>query len=253
MPHIIAALFEDYATAQRALQAMMTSGVARDRIAVVGENAGHEVSSVSGFRELSARDDLLAELHDLPLPDEDLELFEQGLRRGHVLISARVERENMEEAIGVIEMFDPVDMDRRSESSTNRPGASARPGADVGEPLGAGLTGGADAGQTNTAAVPGMGQMTDRTDDVGSADLRTDETSTGDMGRSSTTATGHRREEERAGRPGVMELDQSPDASLATKVAPGISGTASAHGNAKPDLFRRDSTRMGRVRAYSRG
>jgi len=72
------------------------------------------------------------------------------------------------------------------------------------------------------------------------------------MGLSSTTATGHRREEERAGRPGVMEMDQSPDASVATKMAPSIGGTASTRGNAKPDLFRRDSTRMGRVRAYSR-
>ncbi|HEV2559477.1 MAG TPA: hypothetical protein VGU45_12685 [Microvirga sp.] len=252
MPHMIAALFRDYATAQQALQAMMGAGVARDRIAIVGESPGREVSSISGFRELSARDDVMAELHDLPLPDEDLQAFEGGLRQGHVLISARVERENMNEAINVIEMFDPLDMDGLSESRSKEvrlPRASA---ADLGGPLGAGITAGGDAGQTNTPAMPGMGSMTDRTDDLGSADLRTDETSTGNMGLSSTTATEHRRAEERAGRPGVMEMDQSPDAGLATKMAPGIGGTASAAGNAKPDLFRRDSTRMGRVRAYSR-
>jgi hypothetical protein len=228
MPHIIAALFQDYATAQRALQAMMEAGVTRDRIAIVGENAGHQVSSVSGFRELSARDDAMAELHDLPLPDEDRRLFEEGLRQGHVLISARVDRANMEEAVSVIDMFDPLDVDRESAAWNRGAGAG---GADLGAPLGAGLTGGGDAGQTNTAAVPGMGTMTDRTDDIGAAELRTDETATNDMGLSSTTATGGRRPEERAERPGVLELAQR-------------SGDANA--------YRRETGRTGRVRAYSR-
>ena len=114
MPHIVAALFEDHAQAQRALQAMMEAGVARDRIALLGRHEGSEVSAISGFRELSARDDTLVELHDLPLPQEDLRLFEQGLRHGCALISARVERSNLDAAIQVIEMFDPLDLDRHS-------------------------------------------------------------------------------------------------------------------------------------------
>ena len=79
MPRIITALFENHAQAQRALQAMMEAGVTRDRISLVGRDAGSEVSSISGFRELSARDDTLVELHDLPLPEEDLREFERGL------------------------------------------------------------------------------------------------------------------------------------------------------------------------------
>ncbi len=255
MPHIIAALFRDQAGAQAALQALMESGVARDRIAIVGESEGGEVSSISGFRELSARDDVMAELHDLPLPEEDLHVFEHGLRRGHVLMSARVDRDNMDAAMRVIDLFEPLDVDHESEGWLREPGGQAAAGADVGGPLAAGITAGTGPGQTNTAAVPGMGTMTDRTDDLGSADLRTAEAGQpgpSDLGLSSTTATGHRREEERAGRPGVMEMDQSPDASLATKMAPGTGGTASGRGNAKPDLYRRDSVRMGRVRAYSR-
>lgn len=257
MPHIIAALFEDQAGAQRALQALMETGVARDRIAIAGESEGREVSSISGFRELSARDDALAELHDLPLPDEDLQLFENGLRRGHVLMSARVDRDDMEEAMRVLDMFDPIDLDRESEAWSRgdaRPERSAG-GPDVGAPLAAGLTAGMGPGTSNTAAVPGMGTMTDRTDDLGSADLRTmeaQESGQSDFGLASTTATGHRQAEERAGRPGTMELDESPDAALATKMAPGTGATASAHGNTKPDLYRRDTVRIGRVRAYSR-
>ena len=261
MPHIIAALFEDQARAQRALQGLMEAGVARDRIAIVGEGEGREVSSISGFRELSARDDTTADLHDLPLPDEDLQIFEQGLRRGHVLMSARVDRENMEEAIRVIDLFDPIDIDRQSEAWSREPGgAGGAGGADVGEPLAAGVTAGMGTGTSNTAVMPGTGTMTDHTHDVGSADLRTTEAGQAgqsDLGLTSTTATGHRRDEERAGAPGVMELDQgaqdpSTDASLATKMAPGTGGVASRHGNTKPDLYRRESVRVGRVRAYSR-
>ena len=258
MPQIIAALFEDQGRAQRALQALMETGVARDRIAVFGDGGNREVSSISGFRELSARDDVMAELHDLPLPEEDLQVFEQGLRRGHVLMSARVDRDNMEEAMRVIDMFDPLDVDRESERWAREPGAPMpnAGGADIGAPLAAGLTAGTGPGTTNTPAVPGMGTMTDRTDDVGSGDLRTTEAGQDggtDLGLTSTTATGHRRDEERAGRPGTLELDRGgADASVATKMAPGTGPTASARGNTKPDLYRRETVRIGRVRAYSR-
>jgi hypothetical protein len=257
MPHIIAALFEDRGRAERALQALMETGVARDRIAIIGEDEDGDVSSISGFRELSARDDTTAELHDLPLPDEDLRVFERGLRRGHVLMSARVDRADMEEAIRVIDMFDPLDVDRESEAWPRDGDAAGQNsgGADTGAPLAAGLTAGMAAGLTNTPATPGMGTMTDRTDDIGSADLRTTEAGRPgetDRGLSSTTATGHRRDEERAGRPGVLEIDEGTDAARATKMAPGTGATASARGNAKPDLYRRDTVRTGRVRAYSR-
>ena len=50
MPRIVAALFEDQAAAQRALQAMLGTGVARDRIAITGGSDGREVSSISGFQ-----------------------------------------------------------------------------------------------------------------------------------------------------------------------------------------------------------
>ena len=257
MPHIIAALFEDQGRAERALEALLESGVARDRIAIVGESDGREVSSISGLRELSARDDAMAELHDLPLPDEDLRAFERGLRRGHVLMSARVDRADLEEAMRVIDMFEPLDVDRESEAwsrDEDRAGQNAG-GADLGGPLAAGLSAGAAPGTTNTPAAPGMGTMTDQTDDIGSADLRTAEAGRSgatEEGPSSTTATGHRRAEERAGRPGVLELHEGMDASVATKMAPGVGATASARGNTKPDLYRRETVRIGRVRAYSR-
>ncbi len=241
MPRIVTALFEDRAAAQRALQALMEAGVTRDRIALVGEDPGRDVSSISGFRDLSARDDGLAGLHDLPLPDEDLRLFEEGLRRGHALLSARVDTENMEEAVRVIDLFEPLDLDHRSrEWQGGQQGGTG--GADVGGPLAAGLTGGNTAGTTNTGALPGMGSLTYRTHEAGTADPRTREASVSDMGLSSTSETGGRREEARAGAPGVLELSQGQTVNPAA--GQGFSGGG--------DRYRRETNLTGRVRAYSR-
>jgi len=250
MPHIVTALFENHAQAQRALQAMMEAGVTRDRIALLGGDHGSEVSSISGFRELSARDDTLVQLHDLPLPEEDLRLFEQGVRNGCALLSARVERSNLDEAIQVIEMFDPLDLDRQSQE-WNRDEPHGGQGVDVGAPLGAGLTGGTSGAGTNVESAPGMSAMADDPSVLGASDRRTDEAGLSDHGRS-TMPTGQRRAEERAGAPGVLELGAQGDAQLAAKVTPNAAGTAGMGLNAEPDLFRRETNRSGRVRAYSR-
>lgn len=200
MPRIVTALFKDRAAAQSALSALLGMGMARDRIAIL--EGGHgQVSSISGFRELSARDDGDAGLQDLGLPEEDVAELGEGLRRGGALLSARIESRDLEEVVSTLEMFDMLDLDSATQAGRAR-GPDRGPGA----PLGAGITGGASAGSTNTAALPGMGQMADHTSDVGSADLRTGEAGLSDQGRSTLPASGDRRAEERAGAPGVAEL-----------------------------------------------
>jgi hypothetical protein len=221
---MIAALFDTYSAAERALQALLGSGTARDRIALVGKKPGAEVSSISGFHDLE-RDDDLAALADLNLPEEDRRTFEAGLRHGCSLIAARIDREQMEEAMAVIETFEPLDLDRRSEAwQRDHDSASARAGAETGPgaPLGAGLTAGGQAGQTNTAAAPGMGSLAGATHDLGSADLRSGDAVHSGAGRASTAAAGPAGEG-RAGRPGVLEAGRA---------------------------FRRDMNLAGRVRAY---
>ena len=226
MPHIVTALFENHAQAHRALQAMMEAGMTRDRIALVGGDQASEVSSISGFRELSARDDTLVELQDLPLPEEDLRQFEQGLRRGCALLSARVDQSDLEQAIQVIEMFDPLDLDRHSREWTGEQ-PHRNPGVDAGAPLGAGLTGGTSAAGTNVESVPGMGSMADDPSLLGTSDRQSAAGGFSDPA-SSTMPTGQRRAEERAGAPRVLELA------------------------AGRQVFRRETNRSGRVRAYTR-
>jgi hypothetical protein len=227
MPRILTALFETRADAERALQALLGSGLARDRIALIGEPEGKGITQNMSLAQVGARDDSHAALHDLPLPAEDMQLFEQSLRRGHALLSARLDSQEMDQAIGTIEMFDPVDLDRRSREWRSNEGGHGE-GTGVGAPLGESLrpTAGAMAGQTNSSTIPGMGSLVDAAHDSGSADLRADELGRGQRGADSTVPTrGH--PDERAGMEGVLEL--------------------------APGRARRDEARLGRVWSYSIG
>ena len=205
MSRIVTALFQDRAQAQQALQSLLETGIAQTRITTIGMDDGREVSGISGFRTLDIPDESRAALRGLELPAGDVSLFEQELQRGCSLIAARVDRENMDQAIQVLEMFDPVDLDQNSRTVAEN-SAPQGGGADVGGPLGAGITGGSGAGTTTTSALPGMGLMAEAADDLGSADLRTGETGQPNAGASTTTGTGSRRSDERADREGVNEL-----------------------------------------------
>jgi hypothetical protein len=207
MPRIVTALFKDRAQAQQALQALIAMGIAQSRINGIGFAAAREVPSISGFRTLTPSDDARAELGGLGLPQSELRAFERGLNRGGALIAARVDADRMDEAVRTLEMFDPLELDPETEASA----ASAQAGGVVEAPLAAGLTGGAAGGMTNTDALPGMGQMTNATDALGTADSRTRESAQPGVGAESTAAGG-RRETERADLPGVNELgaDSTP-------------------------------------------
>ncbi|MBM1171190.1 hypothetical protein [Microvirga arabica] len=233
MPQMITALFRDPAQARQALQSLLETGIAQNRIVAVGNQDAREISSISGFRSLSARDDSMEALHDLNLPESDRRLFEQGLHRGHTLIAARVDRDDAEDAMRVLEMFDPVDLDGSSREWLSQNG-SDRTGADAGAPLGAGITGGSGGGMTTTSSLPGMGLMAEGADDLGTTDLRTDEFAQTNQGSSTTVGTGARRSDERANREGVNELavDTRPSAD-------------------QPGLMQRHMNRGGRIWAYS--
>jgi hypothetical protein len=209
MPRIVTALFKERAQAQQGLQALMAAGIAQTRITTIGLSEGdRDVSSISGFRTLDVPHESHAALQSLELPEGDQSLFRQGLQRGCVLIAARVDRESLDEAIRVLEMFEPMDLDRESREWAEG-SASQAGGADVGGPLGAGLTGGTSGSTTNTSSLPGMGLMAEAADDLGSADLRADETAQPGHGLSTTTGTAARREDARADREGVNELSGS--------------------------------------------
>ncbi|QFU15261.1 hypothetical protein [Microvirga thermotolerans] len=192
MPHLVTALYENAGDAHRALQALLEMGMAPTRIVVAGIPEGREVSSISGFRTLSIGADGIPDLRELPLPEEDLRRFSQAVRRGSTLVAAQVGADE-EEAVRILEMFSPVEPNEDGSPGT---GGSGDRSAPLASPLGAGLTGGMAEGQTNTAALPGMGTMTGG-DDPGTSDLRTEDARLG--GGSTLPTSGSRDREERPG------------------------------------------------------
>lgn len=237
MPRTITALFHDAAAADRALEGVIASGIARDRIAIVGEDR-HPASELAPTRTRPERPST-RQLAQLRLPPEDERLFAEGLRRGHVMVSVGVDDRDTDRCIEVLEMFDPVDLDRRSSEWLSAHGGGSG-GTGPGAPLAAGLSAGGQGGQTNTATLPGMGQLTGDGSALGTGDLRTTEAKDA-QGTADTTVpvTGDTRAENRAGAPGVGQLS-----------AASPSGGASG---GPLDSARRDTSRGGRVRTYTGG
>lgn len=216
MPRIVAALFETPAQAENALHALLESGVARDRISVIGIDRGREISSISGFRDLSASDERSPEAPGLSLPDDDRRLFAEGLRRGGALVMARIDGDDLADAVNILDMFDPVDLDRRSQEQEPHQETDG-PGVDLGAPLGTGL--GAAASVSETGSIPGMGLMRN-----GALDL---------TGKPSDTEAGEgdRRSDERADAPGVNELGQGDRADTPGMGMMGVSGVERTQGS----------------------
>jgi hypothetical protein len=251
MPQLIAALFETRARAEEALAALIGTGLASDRLRIIGGSEGGDAAAMSSAEEIATGSEDPTALRGLGLPEEDASAFAAGLSGGGAVLAARVDEAEMDEAIRVVDTFEPIDLDGRTEERREA-GSGGMAAADAGGALGAGLSAGGIGGQTNTGALPGMGAMAEGTGDIGSGDLRTQDVGLSDMGRSSATATGAGRDNERADAPGALELGAPPDARLATEQAPGAEQTAGMGLNAKPDLFRRETNRVGRVRAYAK-
>jgi hypothetical protein len=202
MPSTIAALFDDAGRAEEALQALITAGLTGHRTALIRPEI--HATELTPFRDPASGQAALGP-EGSALPLEDRAAFEAGLRRGGAVLIADIVRDP-EEAARIVETFGPADLDGRTEALRHgAAGSGAGEGVDVGAPLGAGLTAGMGLGNTNLDSLPGAGMLADDPSTLGTADLRADEMSTGNGGRSAVP-TGGRRAEARAGAPGVREL-----------------------------------------------
>lgn len=154
MPRTIAALFDSRADAEGAFHALLEAGVAGHQSALLAcrEPASSELAP---RRTLSPdHDDVRRALRELRLPAPDTAEFEEAVRHGGCLLSARVDAAAAARAVEIIEAFNPVDLDRPA-ADRRRSDVGTGPGA----PLGAGLTAGAGPGLSQTASLPGLAGM----------------------------------------------------------------------------------------------
>jgi uncharacterized protein (TIGR02271 family) len=143
MTSTITALFDNRADADAAKERLKTARVDVDHIHV------HDKTS-SGYRDsgYSTHDDrgIWDSIKNAFLPDEDRHTYEEGVRRGGVLLTADVDDSNVDEAVAVLEEANSIDIDDRS--TQWRSNGWDYPASAVG----AGATGGAAFASTGTAA-----------------------------------------------------------------------------------------------------
>lgn len=105
----ITAMFDSADAASRARDRLLEVGVPPDNVQVIYHGAG-------GERAGSDDKGLWESIKDFFTGDAaDRDAYEEGIRRGGHLLTARVEDEYVEEAMATLEDSDAIDLDRRAE------------------------------------------------------------------------------------------------------------------------------------------
>lgn len=136
MSSTITAMFDNRAEAEAAQERLRSARVDADNINI------HDKSS-EGFRQegYSTHDDrgFWGTIKNAFLPDEDRHTYEEGLRRGGVLLTADVDDDCIDDAVRVLEQAGSIDIDDRSKQwrSSGWDYDAAKPGNATGAGLGA--------------------------------------------------------------------------------------------------------------------
>ncbi len=111
----VTAMFNTRAEADTAAQQLSSElGVARSAVRTSAEG-GAETSSYSSAP--SGQDTgFLASLKNLFLPEEDRYAYEEGVRRGNVLVTATIDENQVDRACAILENAGAVDLDQQEES-----------------------------------------------------------------------------------------------------------------------------------------
>jgi uncharacterized protein (TIGR02271 family) len=105
----IAAMFDNVAEADRAIEALVTLGLPRGNI------ERHQQPMTSESQQAPDRDEGWWEsLKRLFMPAEDLHTYREGIRRGGVVVTVRVSEMENDRAIDIMEDNGAIDIDQRS-------------------------------------------------------------------------------------------------------------------------------------------
>jgi hypothetical protein len=113
MSRTVTAFFDNRADAEAAKQRLHAAQIDADHVHI------HDQSS-QGYRESGAYSDhedrgVWDSIKNAFLPDEDRHTYEEGLRRGGVLLTADVDADKVDEAVRVLEGSNSVDLEDRSQ------------------------------------------------------------------------------------------------------------------------------------------
>lgn len=107
----ITAIYDSEPEAQQARQQLLSHGLDDDDVRIVS----HQLSSTRVGDDTAADKGLWESIKDFFVGDDDRPTYSEGLRRGGCLLTARVTDEKTDEAIGVLEATNAVDLEQRTE------------------------------------------------------------------------------------------------------------------------------------------
>lgn len=156
MTRTITALFDHRADAEAAEQRLQAAAIDADHIRI------HDKSS-AGYNETGhstqGEPGLWGSIKNAFLPDEDRHTYEEGVRRGGVLLTVDVDEDHVDDAVRVLEEAETVDIDDRSQQwrSSGWAGSPA---------VGAMSAGYADKDRSDTASATATGAVDNRDEEV---------------------------------------------------------------------------------------
>ena len=114
MTKILVALYEQADQAQQIAQQLANLGIARQEISVLSGQSGSS-SSAGLLGDAQSGPQLVRKLAEFGIPQDQAELYAQGLEHGLGFIVARVENDRAEEAGQVMERQPVADIEARAE------------------------------------------------------------------------------------------------------------------------------------------
>ena len=122
MDRMITALFDNRNHAEQARADLTRCGLSEGRIDILTKDqlqgrpgTPEEVKKVSGAYDDGDERGFWGSVKDFFMPDEDRSIYEEAVRRGGFLMTARVDEAKADEAIDVLEKHDVVDIEKRGQ------------------------------------------------------------------------------------------------------------------------------------------
>ena len=128
--HTITAFYESRDYADRAAEKLRQSGVSASDVTISPENARDEYGLYGSDTANTKKTGFWASLEDMFGGTEHHDTYAEGVRRGHVLLTAHVADAQLERAIAILEEHGSIDLDEheetwRSEGWTGAPASTS--------------------------------------------------------------------------------------------------------------------------------
>ena len=104
---IVTVIFETKAQAEDAVRALEDAGIASADISLIAPNSENDPSGVAGG--------LVGSLTEAGVDERDAHVYGESLRRGEVLVTARVDDEELDATAAILGQSGSVDVDERRE------------------------------------------------------------------------------------------------------------------------------------------